>query len=143
MLTGAQVSQFGSKAYARITERTGDTQVQIQVHHIPPSLFTSCRVGVRTVPYYGYGHTINGQVMGMVHLSTVRPVMSAKGRCRPAVTVQFFSLVAFFCRQLPPCFTSRKSHPRRHQLEHGIGRPLLIQSYPLDPYRMENIYDNN
>ena len=35
---------------------------------------------MHTVPYYGYGRTINGQVTGTVHPSTVRPVMSAKGQ---------------------------------------------------------------
>ena len=55
--------------------------------------------------------------------------------CCLAVTVQFFSLVALFCHQPLPCFTSRKSHPSCHQLKHGIGHPLPIQSYSLDPYR--------
>ena len=35
---------------------------------------------MRTVPYYGYGRTFNGQVTGTVHPSTVRPVVSAKGQ---------------------------------------------------------------
>jgi hypothetical protein len=37
-------------------------------------------LGVHTVPYYGYGRTINGQVTGTVHPSTVRLAMSAKGQ---------------------------------------------------------------